>query len=111
MAADNSDPVEALSNRLSDLYVGLEDFTEESSAQNLLKVLAILGDLRMAIASFDRFAVGLLRRHGVPWSEIASRLGGSREDVVQRFWLAEGESGIAEQHLAALLAACDCLDK
>jgi Domain of unknown function (DUF3427) len=111
MAADKSDPVEALSNRLSNLYVGLEDFAEESSAKSLLKVLAILRDLRMAMGSFDRFAVGLLRSHDVPWSEIASSLGGSREDVVQRFRLAEGESGIAEQQLAALLAACDCLDK
>jgi hypothetical protein len=40
MTADKSDPVEALSNCLSDLYVGLEDFTEEGSAESLLKVLA-----------------------------------------------------------------------
>jgi hypothetical protein len=111
MAADKSDPVEALLNRLSELYVGIEDFTEEGSGESLLKVLTILRDLRVAMGSFDRFAVNLLRRHDVPWSKIVSSLGGSREDVVQRFRLAEGESGIAEQHLAALLAASDCLDK
>ena len=111
MAADKSDPVEALSNRLSDLYVGLEDFTEEGSAESLFKVLALLRDLRMAMGIFDRFAVDVLRRHDVPWSEIASSLGGTREDVLQRFRLAEGESGVAEQHLAALLAASDSLNK
>ena len=41
------------------------------------------------------------------WSEIASSLGGTREDVLQRFRLAEEEFGVAEQHLAALLMASD----
>ena len=100
-------PSRPCSNRLSDLYVGLEDFTEESSAESLFKVLAILRDLRTAMGSFDRFAVGVLRRHDVSWSEIASSLGGTREDILQRFRLAEGEFGVAEQHLAALLVARD----
>lgn len=51
MAADKSDPVRALSDRLSDLYVGLEDFTEESSVESLFKVLAILRDLRTAMGT------------------------------------------------------------
>jgi hypothetical protein len=111
MAADKSDPIKALSNRLSDLYVGLEDFTEEGSAESLFKVLALLRDLRVTMGSFDRFAVDVLMRHDVPWTEIASNLGGTREDVLQRLRLAEGESGVAVQHLAALLAACDSLNK
>ena len=57
MPTDKSDPVESLSNRLSELYVGLEDFAEESSAESLLKVLALLRDLRMAMDIFDRSAV------------------------------------------------------
>ena len=105
MAADKSDPVEALSDRLSDLYVGLEDFTEEGSAESLLKVLTLLQGLRMAMGIFDRSAVAVLRRHDVPWSEITSSLGGTREDILQRFRLAEGEFGVAEQRLAALLVA------
>lgn len=105
MDADKSDPVEALSNRISDLYIGLEDFTEEGSARSLLKVLALLQDLRMAIGFFDRSAIAVLRRHDVPWSEIASSFGGTREDVWQRFRLVEGKFGVAEQHLAALLRA------
>jgi hypothetical protein len=63
------------------------------------------------MASFDRFAVDALMRRDVPWAEIASSLGGTREDVLPRFRLAEGESGVAVQHLAALLAACDSLNK
>ena len=110
MAADKSDPVRALSDRLSDLYVGLEDFTEESSVESLFKVLAILRDLRTAMGNFDRFAVGVLRRHGLPWSEVASSLGGTREDILQRFRLAEGESGLVEQLLAALPVARDSLN-
>jgi hypothetical protein len=107
MAADKSEPVVALSNRLSNLYVGIEDFTEEGSAKSLLKVLALIQDLRMAMGVFDRSAVAVLRRHDVSWSEIASSLGGTSEDVLQRFRLAETEFGVAEQHLAALLMASD----
>ncbi len=107
MSTDKSDPVKSVTNRLSELYVGLEDFAEESSAESLLKVLALLRDLRMAVDIFDRSAVAVLRRHDVSWSEIASSLGGTREDVLQRFRLAEGEFGVAEQHLAALLVAND----
>jgi hypothetical protein len=111
MPTDKSDPVESISNRLSELYIGLEDFAEESSAESLLKVLALIRDLRMAIDIFDRSAVAVLRRHDVPWSEIASSLGGTREDIAQRFRSAEGEFGIAEQHLAALLMASDSLNE
>ena len=111
MAADKSDPVGALSNRLSDLYVGLEDFTEEGSPESLLKVLTLLRDLHMAMEIFDQFAVGVLRRHDVPWSEIAPSLGGTREDVLQRLRLAEAESGVAGRHLAALPVARDSLNK
>ncbi len=111
MAADKSDPSKALSNRLSDLYVGLEDFTEEGSVESLFKVLALLRDLRVTMGSFDRFAVDVLMRNDVPWTEIASSLGGTHEDVSQRVRLAEGESSVAEQHLAALLSACDSLKK
>lgn len=111
MTADKSDPVEVLSNRLSDLYVGLEDFTEEGSPESLLKVLALLRDLRMTMGIFDRSAVAVLRRHDVSWSEIASSLGGTREDVLQRFRLVEGEFGVAEQRFAALLVASDSHDE
>jgi hypothetical protein len=104
MPTYKSDPVESLSNRLSELYVGLEDFAEESSTESLLKVLALVRDLRVTIDIFDKSAVAVLRRHDVSWPEIASSLGGAREDVLQRFRLAEGELGAVEQHLAALLA-------
>jgi hypothetical protein len=107
MAAEVPDPIKAVSSRLSDLHVGLEDFTEEGSPENLLKVLALIRDLRTVMVTFDRSAVSVLRRHDVPWPEIASGLGGTREDVQHRFRLAEGEFGIAEQRLAALLAATD----
>jgi hypothetical protein len=111
MAADKSNPVEALSNLLSDLYVGLEDFTEEGSAESLLKVLTLLRDLRVAISIFDRFAIDVLRRHTVPWPEIASSLSGAYEDVLQRFRLAESEFGVTEQHLVPLLVASDSHDE
>jgi hypothetical protein len=111
MAADKSDPVVALSNRLSDLYVVLEDLTEEGSLENLFKVLALLQDVRMAIGVFDQFAFGVLKRHDVSWSEIVASLGGTREDLLQRFRLVEGESGAAGQCPAARLAASDSLNK
>jgi hypothetical protein len=109
MAADKNGPIKALSNQLSDLYVGLEDFTEAGSVESLLNVLALLRDLRVTMGSFDRFAIDVLRRNDVPWYEIASSLGGTREEVLQRFQLAEGESSAAERHLAALLSAYDSL--
>src|SRR5690242_2327051 len=107
MPTDKSDPVKSVSNRLSELYIGLEDFAEESSAESLLKVLALVRDLRTAVDIFDRSAVAVLRRHDVSWSEIASSLGGTREDIARRFRLAEGEFGVAEHQLAALLMASD----
>ena len=107
MLTDKSDPVKSLSNRLSELYIGLEDFTEESSAESLLKVLALLRDLRVAMGIFDKFAVDVLRRHDVSWSELASSLGETREDVLEQFRLTEREFGAAGQHLAALLVASD----
>ena len=111
MAADKSDPVVVLSNRLSDLYVVLEDFTEEGSLENLFKVLALLQDVRMAMGIFDQFASGVLRRHDVSWSEIASSLGGTREDLLQQFPLVEGESRAAGQRLATWSAASVSLNK
>jgi hypothetical protein len=111
MATDKSNPVEVLSNLLSDLYVDLEEFTEEGSAESLFKVLALLRDLRVAISIFDRFAVEVLRRHAVPWPEIASSLSGTHEDVLQRFRLSEGEFGVAEQHLVPLLVASESHDE
>jgi hypothetical protein len=111
MTADKANPVEALMNRLSDLYVGLEDFTEEGSTASLLKVLTFLRDLRIVMSSFDRSAIAVLRRHDVSWPEIASSLGGTREDVWQRFRLAEGEFGVGEQYLAALLEAAVSYDE
>jgi hypothetical protein len=110
MAADKSNPVAALSSLLSDLYVGLEDFTEEDSAESLLKVLALLRDLRATISIFDKFAVDVLRGHAVPGPEIASSLG-AHEDVLQPFRLAEGEFGVTELHLAPLLVASDSHDE
>jgi hypothetical protein len=103
MGADKPDPVEALSNRLSDLCVGLEDFTEEGSRERLLNILALLRDLRAAMCAFDTSAVAVLRQQDVPWAEIASKLGKTHEDTWQQFRLAEGEYDVAEQHLAALL--------
>jgi hypothetical protein len=111
MAADKSYPIEALSNRLSDLYVGLENLTEEGSVESLLKALAFLRDLRTAMDIFDRSSVAVLRRHNVPWSVIASSLGVTREDVVQRFRLTEEEFRAAEQHLATLLMPRDSSDE
>jgi hypothetical protein len=105
MPADKSDPVEGISNRLSNLYVGIEDLTEERSAESLLKVLGLLRELRVAMDTFDGSAVAVLRQHDVPWSEIASSFGGSSDDVRQRFQFAEKEWGAAERHLAKLLAS------
>jgi hypothetical protein len=105
MAANNFDPVATVSKRLSDLYAGLEDFVEEDSAENLLKVLVLIRDLRLAMRLFDRFAVAGLRQRDVSWSEIAAGLSESREEVWRRFQLSEGEFGAAEDDLAALLTA------
>jgi hypothetical protein len=104
MAASSSDPVEVLSDRLSELYAGLEDLKKEGSPESLLEVLTLLCGLRTSMGLFERPAVAVLRRHDVAWPEIAARLGGTREEVVQRFQSAEGKFGIAEQLLAALLA-------
>lgn len=103
MSVDNSNFVQALLSRLSDLYVGLEDFVEDGSIKSLFTVLAILRELRAAMDTFDRSAVTVLRRHEVSWSEIASKLGGTSEDIRERFHLAEGELGVPEEHLGALL--------
>jgi hypothetical protein len=103
MAADEPDPAEALSNRISDLYVGIEDFREEASAESLLKVLALNRDLRMAISVFDRSAVAALRRQDVSWSDISSSLDRDIEDVLRQFRLAEDEPGVAKHYLSTLL--------
>lgn len=81
MPANNINPIESVSSRLSDLYIALEDFTEEGSTGSLLKMLALLQDLCLAIGHFDGTAVAALRPHDVSWSEITSSLGGSRKDV------------------------------
>jgi hypothetical protein len=65
MGTDKSDAVGAMSDCLSDLYVGLEDFTEEDSTQNLLKVLVLLRDLRVTMETFERFATEVLKREEV----------------------------------------------
>jgi hypothetical protein len=62
MGTDKSDAVGGMSDCLSDLYVSLEDFTEEDSTQNLLKVLALLRDLRVTVEIFERFATEVLKR-------------------------------------------------
>lgn len=105
MPTEKSDPLDVVSSRLSDVYVGLEGLGEEGSAESLLKVLALFRDLRTAMDSFDRSAVAVLRQHDVSWSQIASSLGASRDDVWLRFRLAEGEFGVSEQRLAALLSS------
>jgi hypothetical protein len=111
MAASKLNPTEALSSRLSELYVGLEDFTTEGSVKSLIKVLGLLRDLRTAMDIFDGHAVTTFRRHDVPWSEIASILDITREGVLQRFQFAEEESGLAERHLAAPLTVSDSREK
>jgi hypothetical protein len=105
MTTDEPGRVENVSNLLSDLYVGLEDLVNEGSVESLLKVLALFQDLRLSMDIFDKSAVAVLRRHDVSWSEIASNLGVTSEDVRQRFQLAREEFGVAEQRLAALLVA------
>jgi hypothetical protein len=89
MGVAKSDLTEAMSNHLSNLYVGLEDFVAEGSAESLLKLLALVQNLRIAMDIFDRSAVEVLRRHDVSWSEVASTLGGTPDDVLQRFRLSE----------------------
>lgn len=102
MTTDRSDPVQALSKQLSGLYVGMEDFAEEGTMESLLRVVALLRDLRMAIGTFDSFAVAMLRKHNVLWSEIAASLGETTEDVLRKFQLVDGEGRVAEQPRTAL---------
>src|ERR1700733_9164634 len=97
-------PVEDLLDRLSELYVGLEDLKEEDSPENLLKALILLCDLRMSMEVFEKSAVAVLGIHSVPWSEMEAKLGETLEGVLQRFQSAEGRFDAAEQSLAALLA-------
>jgi hypothetical protein len=103
MTTDEPDPVQGVSKRLSDLYVGLEDLINEGSVGTLLKVLALFRDLRLSMDNFDKSAVAVLRLHDVSWSEIASNLGVTSESVRQRFRSAHGEFRVAEQRLADLL--------
>ncbi len=65
MGTDKSDAVGVMSDCLSDLYLSLEDFTEEDSTQTLLKVLALLRDLRITMETFERFATEVLKREEV----------------------------------------------
>jgi hypothetical protein len=103
MVADRSDPIDGLAKKLADLYVIIEDFTEEASTGSLLKVLAHLWDLHADMERFERSAVAVLKRHQVSWTEIASSLGIAHEAAMQRFaWSAE-DDGPAERRLAALL--------
>jgi phage gp46-like protein len=46
MATDEPDPFQSVSDRLSDLHVGLEDLVNDDSMETLLKVLALFRDLR-----------------------------------------------------------------
>jgi hypothetical protein len=85
MGTGKSDPVAAMSDCLSGLYVSLEDFTEEGSTQSLLKVLAFLRELRIAMGAFEQFAIEVLRRNEVPRSLIAASLGATTEGAKQHF--------------------------
>jgi hypothetical protein len=49
MTARNPDPLDAVSRRVSDLYVSLEDFREEASDGNRRRILALFQDLRVAM--------------------------------------------------------------
>lgn len=107
MTTDEPDPVQNVSNRLSDLYVGLEDLVDEASVGSLLKVLALFRDLRLSMDIFDKSAVAALRLHDVPWSKIASNLGVTSEDVRRRFQSAHGGFGVAERRIVDLLTTRD----
>jgi hypothetical protein len=72
MAANRPYPVEALFIRRSELYVGLEDFTEDRSMEALLKVLTLVRDLRTAMEIFERSSVAALRGCDGTQPEIAS---------------------------------------
>jgi hypothetical protein len=48
MTTDEPDPVQDVSKRLSDLYVGLEDLINEGSVGTLLKMLALFRDMRLS---------------------------------------------------------------
>lgn len=103
MTTDEPDPVQDVSKRLSDLYVGLEDLINEGSVGTLLKMLALFRDMRLSMDNFDKSAVAVFRLHDVPWLEIASNLGVTSESVRQRFYSAHGEFRVAEQRLADLM--------
>lgn len=100
MPADNSDPVKALSNLLSEFYIDLEDLAEDGSVENLIAVLVTLRDLRTAIDVFDRFAVDILQHHDMSGSEIDLGLSGSSEATWQHPRWTEGELGAAENRSA-----------
>jgi hypothetical protein len=80
--------------------VGLDDFTEEVSAESLLKVLALHRDLSKTMDAFDRSAVTVLREYGLSLPEIESRLSLTHEGV----WQITGSTD-AEQCLANLMGA------
>jgi hypothetical protein len=102
MAINRSNPVEVLLDRLSELYAGFEDLKQESSPETFLEVLTLLCDLRTNMGILEKSAVAVLRRHDVAWPEIATRIGASPEEVMQRFQSAEGSFGVAERHAVAL---------
>lgn len=105
MATTEPDPAEQVSNRLSDLYVGLEDLVEDGSVGCLLKVLGLFQEMRLSMDIFERAAIVVLQRHQVSWTEIALSLGGGVQDLRQRFRASDGDFGVAEQHITALLKA------
>lgn len=111
MTASQSNPVDILFSQVSNLYVGLEDFTHEGSVESLLEVLAQLRDFQMSMSSFGRSAVAVLRENDVPWAEIAASMGVSREDALEQFRRHEGQFGLAERHLAAMLGANGTVDQ
>jgi hypothetical protein len=107
MVANRSDVIAALADRLSELYVGLEDAAEEGSVENLLKALELLQELRVSMEAFERLAVTVLRRHDVASPGIAARIGSTCEEILQRFPSADVEYSIVEQDSATLLAKRD----
>ena len=110
MGTGKSDPVWDVLDCISDLYVGLEDFTEEGSSRSLLKVLTLLRDLRTTIDTFERFAIEFLGQDNVSWLEITAILGITQEEAVQRFPQSGGlpstsgtqqVSGLVREHIYA----------
>lgn len=109
--ADQSNPVDILFSQVSGLYVGLEDFTHEGSTRSLLEVLAQLRDLRTSISLFNRSAVAVLRGNDVSWAEIATSIGVACDEALQQFRQHEGQFGLAERHLAAMLGVVGTADQ